>query len=81
MGIEKLAPATINYDKFIQTTFDFLIISLCVFLMLRGINKLVKKNESGKKDAEAAKPAEPSKEEKLLTEIRDLLKQQAEKNA
>ena len=49
--------------------------------MLRGINKLVKKNEDVKKDAEAAKPAEPSKEEKLLTEIRDLLKQQAEKNA
>ena len=81
MGIEKLAPATINYGNFIQTTFDFLIISLCVFLMLRGINKLVKKNEGVKKDAEAAKPTEPSKEEKLLTEIRDLLKQQAEKNA
>lgn len=81
MGIEKLAPATINYGNFIQTTFDFLIISLCVFLMLRGINKLVKKNEGVKKDAEATKPAEPSKEEKLLTEIRDLLKQQAEKSA
>ena len=81
MGIEKLAPATINYGNFIQTTFDFLIISICVFLMLRAINKLVKKNEQAQKDAEAAKPAEPSKEEKLLTEIRDLLKQQAEKKA
>ncbi len=81
MGIEKLAPATINYGNFIQTTFDFLIISICVFLMLRAINKLVKKNEQAQKDAEAAKPAEPSKEEKLLAEIRDLLKQQAEKKA
>ena len=72
---------TLNYGNFIQTTFDFLIISICVFLMLRAINKLVKKNEQAQKDAEAAKPAEPSKEEKLLTEIRDLLKQQAEKKA
>lgn len=81
MGIEKLEPATINYGNFIQTTFDFLIISICVFLMLRAINKLVKKNEQAQKDAEAAKPAEPSKEEKLLAEIRDLLKEQAEKKA
>lgn len=80
MGIEKLTPATVNYGNFIQTTFDFLIISLCVFLMLRGINRLVRKNESAKKDIEAAKPAGPSNEEKLLTEIRDLLKQQAERN-
>ena len=48
-------------------------------MMLRAINKFVKKNEVAKKEAE--KPAEPSKEEKLLTEIRDLLKQQADKNA
>lgn len=79
MGIEKLEPATINYGNFIQTTFDFLIIAICVFLMLRAINKLIKKNDDAKKEAEAAKPAEPTKEEKLLTEIRDLLKQQAEK--
>lgn len=39
MGIEKLEPATINYGNFIQTTFDFLIISLCVFIMLRAVNK------------------------------------------
>ena len=45
MGIEKLEPATINYGNFIQTTFDFLIISLCVFIMLRAVNKMIKKNE------------------------------------
>ncbi len=78
VGIEKLAPATINYGNFIQTTFDFIIIALCVFLMLRGINRLTKKNEDKKKAAEVAKAAEPTREEKLLTEIRDLLKQQAE---
>lgn len=81
MGIEKLEPATINYGNFIQTTFDFLIISICVFLMLRAINKLAKKNDESKKQAEQAKAAEPSKEEKLLTEIRDLLKEQNNKNA
>ena len=81
MGIEKLEPATINYGNFIQTTFDFLIISICVFLMLRTINKLAKKNDESKKQAEQAKDAEPSKEEKLLTEIRDLLKEQNSKNA
>ena len=81
MGIEKLGPATINYGNFIQTTFDFLIISICVFLMLRTINKLAKKNDESKKQAEQAKAAEPSKEEKLLTEIRDLLKEQNCKNA
>ena len=81
MGIEKLEPATINYGNFIQTTFDFLIISICVFLMLRAINKLAKKNDESKKQAEQAKAAEPSKEEKLLTEIRDLLKEQNSKNA
>ena len=81
MGIEKLEPATINYGNLIQTTFDFLIISICVFLMLRTINKLAKKNDESKKQAEQAKAAEPSKEEKLLTEIRDLLKEQNCKNA
>lgn len=80
VGIEKLAPATINYGNFIQTTFDFLIISVCVFLMLRAANKIARKKDEAKKQADAAKPAEPSKEEKLLTEIRDLLKQQAERN-
>ncbi len=79
MGIEKLEPATINYGNFIQTTFDFLIISLCVFIMLRAVNKMIKKNEETKKETEQATPAEPTKEEQLLTEIRDLLKQQAGK--
>lgn len=77
MGIEKLEPATINYGNFIQTTFDFLIISLCVFIMLRAVNKMIKKNEDTKKETEQAKPAEPTKEEQLLTEIRDLLKRQS----
>ena len=72
-GLEKLAPATINYGNFIQTLIDFVIIALCVFLLVKGITKLTRK----KKEEEAATPPtppEPTKEELLLTEIRDLLK-------
>ena len=67
-------PVTINYGNFLQTTLDFLIIAMCIFLMVKGIARLTKKNEEPK-PAPAPKPApEPSAEEKLLTEIRDLLK-------
>lgn len=62
----------IAYGKFIQSTVDFLIIAFCIFLFIRLIGKLSRK----KAEAPAAPtPApEPSAEEKLLTEIRDLLK-------
>ena len=56
------------YGQFIQNIIDFVIIAFCVFLMIKGINRFKKKEE------EAPAPAEPSKEEQLLTEIRDLLK-------
>ena len=52
---------------FLQTTIDFLIIAFCVFLLVKAVNKL-------KKPAPAAAPPGPSAEEKLLSEIRDLLK-------
>ena len=53
--------------------FDFLIIAFCIFLMVKGITQLTKKKEEPKPAAPAPAP-EPSAEEKLLTEIRDLLK-------
>lgn len=59
---------TINYGTFLQTTFDFIVIAFCIFLMLKGINRL-----SSKKEEAPAPPAEPSEEVKLLGEIRDLL--------
>ena len=68
----QMQAATINYGNFIQTLIDFLIIAFCVFLLVKGINKLTKKEE---KPAEPAAPPTPSNEEKLLTEIRDLLKE------
>ena len=73
LGVEKLAPATINYGNFIQPAVDFVIIAGCVFLLVKGINRLARKD--AKKEAPASAPApEPTDEEKLLAEIRDLLK-------
>ncbi len=64
---------TWNYGAFIQQVVDFAILALCVFMMVKLMNKLTKKEEE-KPAAPAPAPA-PSKEEVLLTEIRDLLKE------
>ena len=68
----ELAPATINYGTFIQTILDFIIVAFCVFMMVKGINRLSRK-KAEEPAAPAPEPA-PSAEEKLLEEIRDLLK-------
>ena len=60
--------AVLAYGQFIQNIIDFLIIALCIFLMIKAINKAKKKEEPA-----PAAPAGPTQEE-LLTEIRDLLK-------
>ena len=65
--------AMLKYGMFIQNIIDFLIIALCIFMMIKAMNKLIKKKE------EAPAPAEPGAEEKLLGEIRDLLKVQNNK--
>ncbi len=62
-----------NYGAFIQQCVDFTILALCVFLMVKLMNRLMKKKEEA--PAPAAAPV-MSKEEQLLTEIRDLLKEQ-----
>jgi len=69
-GVEKAA-VTLNYGNFLQVTFDFLIVAFCVFLLIKGMNALARK-----KDVTPAVEVPPtlSKEEQLLTEIRDLLK-------
>ena len=69
---------TLDYGMFIQTVIDFLIIAFCIFMMVKVVSSIRKKAESLKKKEEEQKPAEPpkpSKEEVLLTEIRDLLKE------
>ena len=73
-GVEKLQAATINYGNFLQTCLDFLIVAFCIFILIKVVNKIA--NTTKKEEEEAPKPApEPSAEEKLLTEIRDLLKE------
>lgn len=62
---------SINYGNFIQTMVDFLIIAFAIFMMIKAMNSLKKKEEA---PVEAPAPPPPSKEELLLTEIRDLLK-------
>lgn len=70
-----LKPAVvIGYGQFINTVIDFLIIAMAIFVMIKFINKLDRK----KADAPAKAP-EPTAEEKLLTEIRDLLKKDVKK--
>lgn len=65
----KAEPIYWCYGAFIQQCVDFIILALCVFIMVRIMNRIIKKREQ-----EPSKPKEPSNEEKLLTEIRDLLK-------
>ena len=73
-GAEVAAEVAIKYGSFLATIVDFLIIAFAVFCLIKFLNGLHRKKE----EAPAAPPAppEPSAEEKLLTEIRDLLKEQ-----
>ncbi|MBO7233490.1 MAG: large-conductance mechanosensitive channel protein MscL [Paludibacteraceae bacterium] len=67
------AAATLNYGNFLQVTFDFLIIAFSIFAVIRVLGNLSRKKEAV--PAPAPAPPAPSKEEVLLTEIRDLLKE------
>ena len=64
---------TINYGNFIQATIVFIIVAFCVFLLVKGMAALARSNKEEEKPKAA--PA-PSKEEVLLTDIRDLLREQ-----
>lgn len=66
--------AQLKYGMFLQNTINFIIVAFCIFLMIKGMNRLAKQKADEKK-AEPSTPPAPSAEEKLLTEIRDLLKE------
>jgi large conductance mechanosensitive channel len=66
----KTPEVAINIGNFINTVIEFLIIAFCIFMVVKIINSLKRSNEA---DEAAAPPPAPSKEEILLTEIRDLL--------
>lgn len=71
-GEEVIKPAiTFNYGSFIQVVVDFLIIGVSIFFVIKAMNSMKRKKEE---EPAPAKPPAPSKEETLLTEIRDLLK-------
>lgn len=68
-GTEEVDAVTMNYGMFIQNIIDFIIIAFAIFMIIKGINSL------RKKEAETpADPPAPTTQEQLLTEIRDLLK-------
>ncbi|HNQ38361.1 MAG: large-conductance mechanosensitive channel protein MscL [Prolixibacteraceae bacterium] len=68
-AVGEVPAVTLNYGAWINTVIDFLIVALVIFLVIKGLNSMKKKEA----EAPAPPPPAPSKEETLLTEIRDLL--------
>ncbi|MFA6125719.1 MAG: large-conductance mechanosensitive channel protein MscL [Bacteroidales bacterium] len=68
-GADEASNVTLNYGMFIQNIVDFLIIAFCIFMIIQAAQKMERKKVEA-----PAPPAEPTKQEKLLEEIRDLLK-------
>jgi large conductance mechanosensitive channel len=83
-AVEKVDPVVLSYGNFVQTTIDFLIIAISIFVMVKLFNKLTSlRLKKAEEEAAVATPEpeptpapepEPTKEEQLLTEIRDILK-------
>ncbi len=75
-GTEIIKPeVTLNWGTWIQTIVNFLIVAFCIFLAIKVMNRFRKEEAA---EAVEETPAEPAKEEVLLTEIRDLLKKQVD---
>ena len=72
-GETTIPEVAISYGMFLNTIITFIIVSFCIFLVVKGYNKMKENLEKKEEEAPAAPPA-PTKEEVLLTEIRDLLK-------
>ena len=66
---QEAGAATINYGVFFNTVLDFAIVAFAIFMVIRGMNKMKKKEEE-----KPAAPPKPTKDQELLSEIRDLLK-------
>lgn len=68
-SLEALSWNGVLYGKFIATIINFLVVAFCIFILIKGMNKIQKKKEE-----EPAAPPAPTMDQELLTEIRDLLK-------
>lgn len=68
---EIIKGVTLNWGNFVQVIFDFLIVAFAIFMLIKGMNSMKKKEDEA---PAATEPPAPSKEEELLAEIRDLLK-------
>lgn len=76
-GQEVITPeVSLNWGTWIQTIVDFLIVAFCIFIAIKAMNRMRRKPQA--EPEPAPEPPAPSKEEVLLTEIRDLLKQQSQ---
>jgi len=71
-GVDKTPPVVLKYGLFIQSVFDFLIVAMAIFAVVKMINKLKRAPEAG------PAPVEPPRQEVLLAEIRDALRQRAD---
>ena len=71
-GTEAAAAISVNFGNLVAVILDFIIIAFAIFCMIKGLNKLQRKKEE--EPVAPPAPPEPSAEEKLLTEIRDLLR-------
>ena len=82
LDADQIKALSLDYGDFLTTVINFLIMALIIFLLMKSINKLMSIGKKKEEEAAAAEPApepEPSKEEVLLTEIRDLLAAQNKK--
>ena len=79
-GSFKINGVSFNYGAFISAVINFLIIAFILFLLLKAINAAIALGKKKAEDEAKATPPEPTKEEVLLTEIRDLLAEQAKKS-
>jgi large conductance mechanosensitive channel len=70
VAVDNKPAVTLNYGNFLQVVFDFIIVAFAVFMVIKAMNAAKKKQDA----AVPAAPPSPTKEEILLTEIRDLLK-------
>lgn len=72
-GSEGVNEVAFKYGAFFQSIIDFIIIAFCIFIAIKILNSFKRKQEEAAPEADTAAPPAPTREEQLLTEIRDLL--------